>query len=92
MRKNNALIFIEENGYRLIELRTQVPVFRLSGPDTDIEFAVTGYNQYQPSRQPTSLEQEMINRIFMEMQAYAQQTEPPELKFISYDFSLDNNE
>lgn len=92
MRKNNALIFIEENGYRLIELRTQVPVFKLSGPDSELAFAATGYNQYQPSRQPTPLEQEMISRIFMEMQAYAKQTEPPELKFIYYDFSLDNNE
>jgi hypothetical protein len=86
MRKNNALIFIEENGYRLIELRgTQVPVFKLSGPDSELEFAVTSPNQYQPSRQPTALEQEMINRIFQELQAN-------ELKFIYYDFSLDNNE
>ena len=86
MRKNDVLIFIENNNYQLIELRdTQVPVFRLSGPDNDIEFAVISPNQYQSSRQPTPLEQEMINRIFQELQTN-------ELKFIYYDFSLDNNE
>lgn len=86
MRKNDALIFIENNNYQLVEFRdTQVPVFRLSGPDTDIEFAVINPNQYQPSRQPTPLEQEMINRIFQELQN-------SDFKFIYYDFSLDNNE
>lgn len=86
MKKNDALIFIENNNYQLIELRgTQVPIFRLSGPDTELEFAITSPNQYQPSRQPTELEQEMISRIFQELQNN-------EFKFIYYDFSLDNNE
>lgn len=86
MRKNDTLIFIENNNYQLIELcGTQVPVFKLSGPNDELEFAITGPNQYQPNRQPTQLEQEMINRIFQELQSN-------EFKFVSYDFSLDNNE
>jgi hypothetical protein len=86
MRKNDTLTFIENNNYDLRELRgAPVPVFKLSGPENDLTFFITGPGQYHPNRQPTELEQEMINRIFQELQAN-------ELKFIYYDFSLDNNE
>ena len=86
MKTNKVLEFIESKGYTLCELRgTPVPVFKLDGPDSALQFAIINPNQYYPSRQPTELEQEMMNSILQELQAN-------EFKFISYDFSLDNSQ
>lgn len=96
MRKNSALIFIEENNYTLKELRgTPVPVFILIPNDNakeELEVAFVSETQYQPSRRPTEIEQHMINRLFQEMQQYKESSDTHEFKFVSYDFSLDNNE
>lgn len=92
--KNSVLIYAEENNYQLVQLYgTQVPVFRFI-PNTDsdnfLEVAMINEMQYQPNRQPTELEQHMINRLFQEMRNYKEYGGTNEFKFVAYDFSLDN--
>ena len=88
--KNQILEFIESKGYVLRELRgTNVPVFWLEKEDI-FEFAIINRNQYQPSRQPTEEEAEIVSLLIHEMQIY--QDTYGEFKFISYDFSLDNSQ
>ena len=88
--KNQVLEFIESKGYTLRELRgAPVPVFWLEKEDI-FEFVIINRNQYQPSRQPTAEESEIVALLLHEMQRY--QDIYGEFKFISYDFSLDNSQ